>query len=368
MQRFLFTILLLSVFSYWGHTQTNKNDSLQIANYLHQQVIYKQARVSCQMLDSISSAKLYVSKMNFQMGDGSSIPTTFDFIKTAAGFKPLFSSQEMITCPEFLASINKNFKLKDEKSAFKFQEILDVVDSRNNLNSDRAFFHKENSWYFIRDKFFDDIEAFIIETNDNGKITSISFKKSKKDFEIPENVVESSSHSAKWGYKSPTVSLKDSAYLRSYLNEQTNFHFEFNKIESRLVKKISTADFYHAEIVYTADNCSSAMGFKLMKTSDTIMHANGNRKLLEKPEFMKSLRPNLIIKSREDAMTFEEALDVLVPIGTFDTEDKALLQLDGKWYFVRSESFGDKAAFVIETDAKGHIKSFNHTSKAMKIN
>ncbi len=367
MHRLLFTILLSGLF-YCSHSQTNKKDSLEFSEYLHNQLEYKQIRLSCQLLDSISSAEFYCTKMNFPMGDGGYIPTSYHLIKTKSGFRPVFSTEELITSPEFLASLNNNFNLKDENSALKFQELLDIVDSRNNLNSDRAFFNRKNTWYFIRDKFFDDYDVFIIETNDKGEVTSISFRKDKNIVETTDNVIKSNSHRAEWGYKVPTVSAKDSAYLRSYFDEQTNFHFEFSKIESRLVEKICNANFYIAKLVFTQENCSSATGFNLVKTQDTIMHANNNRELLEKPEFMKSLRPNLIIKSREDAMTFEEALDVLVPIGTFDTEDKALLQLDGKWYFVRSESFGDKAAFVIETDAKGHIKSFNYTSKAMKIN
>jgi hypothetical protein len=357
---FLFFVLCNSSF-----TQTTKSDSILISDYLYSQLEYAQTRLSGNMLDSISTAELYCTKMKFPTGHGGYIPTEYHLIKTNGKFTSVYDDYELICTPEFMASLKPNFFLKDGKSALKFQELLDVVNSQNNMNSDRISFNIGQDWYFIRDVFFSKYDLFFVKTNKRGKILSIEYQRDREGLDIPENVINSDGHSVDWGYNLPKVTREDSTYLRNYFNENTNFHFEIKEQKSRLAEKITTASFYNASIVFTDGNSSSATVFKVMKTNDGVMHANSAKELLKSPQFFESLRKDFLLKTEDDAITFEEALDVIAPLGTFDIDDKEHLQIDGKWYFVRSESFGDKAAFIVEVDEKGELTNFKYDSKAI---
>jgi len=46
-------------------------------------------------------------------------------------------------------------------------------------------------------------------------------------------------------------------------------------------------------------------------------------------------------------MTFQNALDALYPLDYFDNKVKTNYQKDNNWFFVRSDSFGEKKGFVI---------------------
>ncbi len=365
MFRLVFTLVIIFI-GIVGFSQS-KNDSTDISKYLYNQLDYHQTRLSCYALDSISSIEFYSTKMNFPTGDGGYIPTEYFLCKTGDSFKKVISSPELLCANEFIQSIKSNIIIKGINDALKFQEILDAVDIRNNFNGDKEIFKIDDAWYFIRDKFFEDYEMFVVHVSTKGKIEAIEYKK-EKDVIVPDSAVKSSSHKADWGYKIPSVSIKDSIYLHRFINENSHFHFEFTALQSRLIEKITSAKFYKAKIVFTDRGFSNATVFKLMKYNDGIIHANSGKGLLKNILFLTSLQNVFMFNSEDDALTFEEALDVIDPISTFDVEHKAHLFKDGKWCFIRGESFGEKSGYVIETDTNGKIVSLTYDNKLIKQN
>lgn len=76
--------------------------------------------------------------------------------------------------PDVLSLLKKDFRLKDEASAVKFEKSLDALfpvekDDVQNVKHMK----KSNQWIFIRGKFFDDNTAVIVTTNTDGTVSKI---------------------------------------------------------------------------------------------------------------------------------------------------------------------------------------------------
>ncbi len=364
MLRYFISVVFLLI-TFIGYSQ-KQNDSTMISNYLYDQLDYKQNRLSCQVLDSISSIEFYSTTMKFTMGDGSCIPTEFFFYKTGTTFKKVHSSMDLVCTDDFINSLGKKIRITNRSDALKFQDIMNVVDSWNNLNTDRKVFKVDNSWYFIRDRFFDKYDVFEIQVSSKGKIELIKYHKHLQGLNVPEDIVDSYENQIRWGYKKPHVNSEDSTYLRDCISKEINFHFEYKKLSSRLVEKFSAADFYNCKIVFTQEGYSNANAFYLMKYNNQVQHANSARELLEKDLFFSSISSDFDLLTEDDALTVEEAIDVIAPLGTFDKDKKEHFKQAGKWFFVRRDFFDKKCAFVLETNNEGKITSFYYDNKVVK--
>ncbi|MGE5420195.1 MAG: hypothetical protein ACM3UT_08415 [Chloroflexota bacterium] len=76
--------------------------------------------------------------------------------------------------PDILSLLKKEFLLKDEASALKFEKALDAlfpVDEKEKLNVKHM--KKNTQWIFLRGKFFDDSTAVIVTTNPNGTVSKV---------------------------------------------------------------------------------------------------------------------------------------------------------------------------------------------------
>lgn len=76
--------------------------------------------------------------------------------------------------PDVLSLLKKDFRLKDEASAVKFEQSLNAlfpVDKDDVLNIKHM--KKNNQWIFIRGKFFDDNTAVIATTNPDGTVSKV---------------------------------------------------------------------------------------------------------------------------------------------------------------------------------------------------
>lgn len=79
--------------------------------------------------------------------------------------------------PDILSLLKKEFLLKDEASALRFEKALDTLfpvdeDEKQNVKHMK----KSSQWVFMRSKFFDDQTAVIVTTNPNGTVTKIEVK------------------------------------------------------------------------------------------------------------------------------------------------------------------------------------------------
>lgn len=83
----------------------------------------------------------------------------------------LFSDSNL---PDVLSLLKKDFFLKDEASALKFENALNAlfpVDEKEKLNIKHM--KKNFQWIFLRGKFFDDSTAVIVTTNPNGSVSKV---------------------------------------------------------------------------------------------------------------------------------------------------------------------------------------------------
>jgi len=88
---------------------------------------------------------------------------------------------------------------------------------------------------------------------------------------------------------------------------------------------------------------------------------------------MKSTENIKAVKNNKDeflktAKFFQDALDILFPLGHFDKKHKKYYQKGEKWFFIRGETFNKKTGVVVTIDNKGKIVKINKIRKdSLKI-
>ncbi len=126
---------------------------------------------------------------------------------------------------EFLKAITSSYKIKSEKDAKKFEELIDSILPADNF--EKNFYKQNSAWCFIREKSFEDSRGFIVIVNDSGEIVYI------------EN----------------SMSIKDSAIRRAKLKssgEPLDYKFQLVKPENKKIY-VNKDDEIAIEIKYNAD-------------------------------------------------------------------------------------------------------------------
>jgi hypothetical protein len=108
-----------------------------------------------------------------------------------------FLIHEVLTSPLFLESLQPGFSLKEDKDALSFEIFLDAISDYE--RSEKQLIRKDDRWFFIRSKFFDDAVGFVVKTNDQGKIQSLSYDE-RIDVDAPEEVPFDET-TADWGFQ-----------------------------------------------------------------------------------------------------------------------------------------------------------------------
>ena len=84
------------------------------------------------------------------------------------------STQEF---PELLSLVKKDFLLNDEKSAQLFENALNVLYPVKKKEIPNVRHLQEgDQWVFIRGTFFNDLQAFVVTTDTDGRITKIAYQ------------------------------------------------------------------------------------------------------------------------------------------------------------------------------------------------
>ena len=79
--------------------------------------------------------------------------------------------------PILLSLVKKDFLLKDENAAKQFEAAIDILyPVREKEIPYVKHLKKGLQWIFIRGRFFDNLQAFIVTTDTNGAITKIEYK------------------------------------------------------------------------------------------------------------------------------------------------------------------------------------------------
>lgn len=289
--------------------------------------------------------------------DAVSLSSGLLFLVTNDGIHDFRTENQLIRSSAFVDSMREEFRLLGYEDALRFQDFLFLLDERW---SGTCFFRKGNDWFFVRRKFFDDISAWKVSTDANGKILSIGYDDAM-DVAIPEDAYDDSSCSE---YNEPEAwTIEDSTFQR--IREVLKARFEFSEsirlIESAELGMISDAQIQEIALTLSEEYEDEEYGL-LTESSHQVLtgfYRNGILScfdsfddLLVSPEFLASIRTDFRLDSPERAAIFEAMLDQTTSY--FDPEKLHRFE-DPVWCFVRDESFGNKQGYAVTVDVNGMI-------------
>lgn len=158
----------------------SKKDSAYMHQYLLDNVIYEFeiSPLNFYSLNKIST--LSINKCNLKVTEGEEgnsytnntpfmlVSNIDEYIKT--------SVDGLLEMPIFLNSLQKKYKLKTEDDARLFQYVLDDLLPVSKFDIElKTFYRKDNMWFFVREKRFDDLYGFIILVDDKNKVSYIEY-------------------------------------------------------------------------------------------------------------------------------------------------------------------------------------------------
>ena len=125
------------------------------------------------VFQEISSATVYEGSIAVQLYDGTvALESSALFVREEQTLHSYKNAVEYLESSSFIASLQPQYLLASDKGAELFQSFLYLVDGNYFAE---GFFNEGTTWYFIRDEFFGDVEAWIVETDKTGHITSITY-------------------------------------------------------------------------------------------------------------------------------------------------------------------------------------------------
>jgi len=274
------------------------------------------------------------------------------------------SEYELITSPQFVALIQGNYKLKSNAEAEVFHNLFSLIDMRWSRTS---FYQQGNSWYFIRNTFFDDIEFWRIDTDDSGKVQTIAYE-SRMEITIPDEVLEPDDRSPLLDQQADIkITPAQLDAMKQHINSNISFTQSVNRLTDYTISQISVAKICeHNFIIEEVYTDSEGNSYNSNRTSLIIsINHNGEEgffethtEMLTSSIFAGSVKSTLTLKTDEDAQLFEKMLDEITP---FYEPKKERLQKDNAWFFIRDESFGDNEGFAVTIDSNGKIQQITHS-------
>ena len=360
--------ILISILAFINLTAFGQNnvEQTKIKDYLKSTIQNKNTLLISNISQNIVASDIIKSSLTINTGDKYNNNTIQElyFIKTDNKLTSFKNLSELLASNEFLESIkSKKFKLTTEEDGIAFQSILKLMDNERGL----GFFIEENTWYFIRDKFFDDVKAYVVTTDKNGQITNIAYENKLKKV-LPETVLKAG-ETTNYSNSEATFSKKDSVYMRNYLFDNTNYKFEVTPLNFYSINKISSILINKCNLKVTEGDEGSSFTnntpFVLVSNNNEYIKTSINE-LLETSLFLKSLQEKYTLKTEDDARLFQYVLDDLSPVSKFDIELKTFYKKDNMWFFVREKSFDDLKGYILLVDEKNKVSHIEYTTISEK--
>jgi hypothetical protein len=110
--------------------------------------------------------------------------------------------------------------LKEKADASVFEAMLD--DFTHYMQNEKLVLFENNVWNFVRDESFGSKVGFVVETDENGKVTNIAFS-NNMDIEIIEEEFDEAT--ADWGFK---LLLPESNSIEVVEGTPVEYAVEFN--------------------------------------------------------------------------------------------------------------------------------------------
>ena len=353
----LFAFLLATSSSF----AQNDTEQTKIKDYLESTIQYKDELVLSGASQKVVASDIFESNLTYSTdSNGYATLLTQYFIKTGKKLTPFRSVNDLLTSSAFMESMKSNkFTLNTEDDAIAFQSILRSIDNESGL----GFLKEANTWYFVRSKFFDNVRAYVITTDKQGKITAIAYEDKLKK-ELIETLIRPGGTKDNTSSEA-SISKKDSAYMHNYLLEKINYVFEIRPLDFYSINKIANISLHKCDLLVTEgteDMSSTTTHSCLLVSSDGeyIKQSNAN-KLLEMPLFLKSLQEKYTLKTEDDARLFQYVLDDLSPVSRSDIELKTFYKKDNMWVFVREKRFDDLRGYILVVNDKNKVSYMEYT-------
>jgi len=330
-------------------------DALELTKGLHVEEIFVG-----DALRAISNASMYEARYGFVLSNpNEDIFLARYFLENMDELTFFNTAYQVVCSEEFINSIRPEFSLTSIDDGLLFQQFLYAVDD-NFFN--KGFYIEGNTWVFVRDEFFGDIEAFIVETDGNGTITSISHEYDAEltmGDELYENLdMDFIYNEIEYLPIPSTVSDK----ILPIMQQELDYTLDVSAITSSHLAKVSKANWYSCEISIDEeydDMYSSSLYevFPFEKDGEILLF-DEIRDLLTSSAFLESIQDDFFLNDEASAELFELAID---QVSDFDRKEKARFERNGSWVFIREEFFDEGIGFIVSTDEGGVITKVTYS-------
>lgn len=341
----LFALLAVTNFS----LAQNSAETEKIIKYLESTIEYRDKIIISNTSQEVVALDIISNSLIFETGEnyGSLLREQY-FINSDNKLTSFNTVSDILASNEFIESIKaKKFKLNTEEDGVAFQTMLKLIDGESGY----GFFKEDNSWYFIRSKFFDDIRAYVVVTDAKGQISSIVFNKKLMN-EVPETLQRVGEYIPQNKDLENIISKKDSAYMHNYLLDKVNCVFEISPRKYYSVNKKATPSIFECAFKITnKDDSISEHKFMLVSNNKEYLKPSRDE-ILKMPSFLEYLQEKHKIKTEEDGKLFQDFLDDFTLASKSNNKVKTFYNKENIWVFVREKSFGDLKGYVVKVDGE----------------
>lgn len=147
--------------------------------------VHKRIKVTSEKMTSPALARVFAPtfievKVKIMSPDGSTMTHDFTMAKMGDGFIDLEDPTTNMAMPNLHKAIRKDLRIKTDADAKIFEQALDVLHPISGGFGDRdkafkAIRHADNTWTFVRGKFFKDRKGFVVTTDAAGVVKSVRY-------------------------------------------------------------------------------------------------------------------------------------------------------------------------------------------------
>lgn len=153
------------------------SDKAAINGYINKMMYLDLKPVVSDALPSVFAGKFYIVHQEFRFDtSGTWICQNIKLNVNGNSVSYLEGLNSNMVVNSLTVLFKKDFLLKDENAAVKFESALNVIYPYENRDIDQIkHMKKGDQWIFIRGKFFDNYSAMIITVDPKGTITKITY-------------------------------------------------------------------------------------------------------------------------------------------------------------------------------------------------
>ncbi|MGD1833554.1 MAG: hypothetical protein ACPKOP_09440 [Sphaerochaetaceae bacterium] len=309
---------------------------------------------------TVSSAQVYEGAIGYTIpGCNGNISMTKYYLDDGCTLDCFDTLEELLSSTLFVSTIRDSFRLNDIEDGLLFQQFLYEVDEEY---FNEGFFFEDNTWYFVRDEFFGDLEAWIAFTDENGTIVSLehtndgSFVMSDQRY---EDVSTDFRNEKRVEHEIPSA-VSDG--IRESLKQQFVSEITVDPINDPAIASICSAHLFNCEIaiITTYEDMTSTSYYDILASeseNETAFYED-TTEFVSSSLFVKSLSRDFLLVDDHAAARFETVLDLLTD---FDRTEKTRFERNGRWIFIRDEFFDDGRGFFVDTDKSGSITQIEYS-------